>query len=180
MIRQQQKFVTLILRSSFLFGLIDKPAHAEYLIDRFCSKFMITKDPKISMNVGYCLTLIKYTAKSLARLHENYGYYKDQLRNTNIYNIFKHITTTVKKSKNADMQVSFPNSRFYDVVCIFNFQAIAEEMDANIESMYNSREERPIAKACRKGKKRQRRAATPRVPVNSLDNPQPSTSSAPY
>lgn len=89
----------------------------ENLVDRFCSKFRLTDDPKLCSNIAYCLTLITYNEKALSKLLDNFKLYRLCLQNDNVYTMFKQILNDINRSGKPPLK------------------AIATEIEQQIESV---------------------------------------------
>lgn len=63
----------------FLFELIDKSAHIDRLVDKLCGRFMDTDNERQWSDLAYCLSLLKYSDKSMIKLHDKFDCYKDKL-----------------------------------------------------------------------------------------------------
>lgn len=81
----------------FLFSLIDKSKHMENLVDRFCTKFSFGENEVKCRHIAFCLSLITYTDKALARLNENFPLYKHLLHDNEVYAFLKQILANAKK-----------------------------------------------------------------------------------
>lgn len=92
----EEKNLRIIM--TFLFGLIDKTKHMENLVDRFCTKYSLGEDLRKCRNITFCLTLINYTDKGLAKLNENFPLYKHLVHDDEIYDFLKQILCNMKKT----------------------------------------------------------------------------------
>lgn len=76
----------------FMFELIDKSQHIDRLVDKLCGRFMDTDDERHWADLAYCLSLLKYSDKSMSKLYDKFDCYKDKLC---IESVKESITTTI-------------------------------------------------------------------------------------
>jgi len=63
----------------FLFELIDKSHQIDSLVDKLCSRFMDTDNERQWADLAYCLSLLKYSDKTMTTFMEKFEFYKDKL-----------------------------------------------------------------------------------------------------
>lgn len=63
----------------FLFELIDKSQHIDRLVDKLCGRFMDTDNERQWSDLAYCLSLLKYSDRSMIKLIDKFDCYKDKL-----------------------------------------------------------------------------------------------------
>lgn len=63
----------------FMFELIDKSHHIDRLVDKLCGRFMDTDNERHWSDLAYCLSLLKYSDKSMVKLFDKFDCYKDKL-----------------------------------------------------------------------------------------------------
>lgn len=63
----------------FMLELIDKSHHIDRLVDKLCGRFMDTDDERHWSDLAYCLSLLKYSDKSMVKLFDKFDCYKDKL-----------------------------------------------------------------------------------------------------
>lgn len=63
----------------FIFELIDKSSHIDRLVDKLCGRFMDTDDERHWSDLAFCLSLLKYSDKSMAKLFDKFDCFKDRL-----------------------------------------------------------------------------------------------------
>lgn len=63
----------------FMFELIDKSQHIDRLVDKLCGRFKDTDDERHWADLAYCLSLLKYSDKSMSKLYDKFDCYKDKL-----------------------------------------------------------------------------------------------------
>lgn len=64
--------------TSFVFGLIKKDKQVEVLVEKLCQRFQLSTSERHASYIAFCLTLLHYSPKALARL-------TDQMRITELY-----------------------------------------------------------------------------------------------
>lgn len=63
----------------FLFELIDKSQHIDRLVDKLCGRFMDTDNERQWSDLAFCLSLLKYSDRSMMKLIDKFDCYKDKL-----------------------------------------------------------------------------------------------------
>jgi len=63
----------------FMFELIDKSHHIDRLVDKLCGRFLDTDNERHWSDLAYCLSLLKYSDKSMSKLFDKFDCYKDKL-----------------------------------------------------------------------------------------------------
>lgn len=63
----------------FMFELIDKSHHIDRLVDKLCGRFMDTDDERHWSDLAFCLSLLKYSDRSMVKLFDKFDCYKDKL-----------------------------------------------------------------------------------------------------
>lgn len=63
----------------FIFELIDKSHHIDRLVDKLCGRFKDTDDERHWEDLAFCLSLLKYSEKSMSKLYDKFDCYKDKL-----------------------------------------------------------------------------------------------------
>lgn len=90
----------------FLLPLINKERQIESLVDKLCIRLKESDNIIQEYYISYCLTLIKYTDKSLTKLLDNLSYYTDKLKNPRVYNNFNIlISANSKMAKPATKEI---------------------------------------------------------------------------
>lgn len=91
------KYTITLLLFRFLLPLINKERQVESLVDKLCIRLKESNDKIQQYYISYCLTLIKYTDKSLTKLTDNVSYYTDKLKNPKVYNNFNTLISANSK-----------------------------------------------------------------------------------
>ncbi|CAI6344316.1 unnamed protein product [Macrosiphum euphorbiae] len=90
----------------FLLPLINKERQIESLVDKLCIRLKESDNTIQEYYISYCLTLIKYTDKSLTKLSDNISYYTNKLKNPRVYNNFNIIiSANFKMAKPATKEI---------------------------------------------------------------------------
>lgn len=90
----------------FLLPLINKERQIESLVDKLCIRLKESNNQIQEYYISYCLTLIKFTDKSLTKLSDNISHYTDKLRNPKVYNNFNIlISLNSKMAKPATKEI---------------------------------------------------------------------------
>jgi len=87
----------MLLLFRFLLPLINKERQIESLVDKLCIRLKESDNTIQEYYISYCLTLIKYTDKSLTKLSDNISYYTNKLKNPRVYNNFNIIISANSK-----------------------------------------------------------------------------------
>lgn len=82
----------------FIFELIDKSHHIDRLVDKLCGRFMDTVDERHWCDLAYCLSLLKYSDKSMAKLFDKFDCYKDKLCIDSVRESISLAVTTYRKT----------------------------------------------------------------------------------
>lgn len=86
----------------YIFQYVNKGAErqADGLVERLCQRFRLTEEPRQWRDIALCLSLVSYRGeKSIKRLIENQGLYRDKLHEPVVYERFVGIVKQVKSSK---------------------------------------------------------------------------------
>lgn len=86
------------------------------LVEKLCVRFRNTNKERQWRDVAYCLSLLNHTEKTMRKLIENIGAYKDKIQYDEIYDSFKIIIS------NANKQVTKPE-----------LKNLAKELDTKLQ-----------------------------------------------
>lgn len=86
----------------YLMELIMKEKQIENMVEKLCVRFRNTNKERQWRDVAYCLSLLNHTEKTMRKLIEHIGAYKDKIQYDEIYDSFKTIIS------NANKQVTKP------------------------------------------------------------------------
>ncbi|XP_074595671.1 condensin complex subunit 1-like isoform X2 [Brevipalpus obovatus] len=81
----------------FLFDLIDKERHTQTLVDKLCQRFKGNVNERQWVDLAFCLSLLKYSDKSVAKLSEHFPLYADKLSVPEVYELFSSVVSTASK-----------------------------------------------------------------------------------
>ena len=80
----------------YLFAFIQKDKHCESLVEKLCHRYRATRVDRQWRDLSYCLSMLSYSEKSIAKLHENFMCFADKLAEDEVYSCF---CTIVNKSR---------------------------------------------------------------------------------
>ncbi|KAL7024546.1 hypothetical protein ACKWTF_013099 [Chironomus riparius] len=84
----------------YIIGLISKDRQIESLVDKLCYRFKMTEQERQWRDIAFCLSLLSYTEKTIKKLIENIGFFKDKVQIQEVYDLFRYIiTSTLKLAK---------------------------------------------------------------------------------
>ncbi|XP_015795980.1 condensin complex subunit 1 [Tetranychus urticae] len=92
----------------FLFELIDKERHTIGLLEKMCQRFKNTLDERQWVDLAFCLSLLKYSDKSITKLFENFSCFADKVSVASVYELFMLIVANTRKTtglKNETKQI---------------------------------------------------------------------------
>lgn len=81
----------------YIIGLINKDKQVESLVEKLCLRFKVTKEERQWRDIGYCLSLLSYTEKTIKKLIENIPCFKDKIQIDEVYDCFKSIISSTLK-----------------------------------------------------------------------------------
>lgn len=81
----------------YIIGLINKDKQVESLVEKLCLRFKVTKEERQWRDIGYCLSMLNYTEKTIKKLIENIPCYKDKVQIDEVYESFKSIISSTLK-----------------------------------------------------------------------------------
>ncbi|XP_060583069.1 condensin complex subunit 1-like isoform X2 [Ruditapes philippinarum] len=81
----------------YLFSFIQKDKHCESLVEKLCHRYRATRVDRQWRDLSFCLSMLSYSEKSIAKLHENFMCFADKLADEEVYNCF---CTIITKSRN--------------------------------------------------------------------------------
>lgn len=81
----------------YLMELIQKDRQVENLVEKLCVRFRNTNKERQWRDVAYCLSLLNHSEKTMRKLIDNIGAYKDKIQNDEIYDSFKTIVSNANK-----------------------------------------------------------------------------------
>lgn len=81
----------------YIIGLINKDKQVESLVEKLCLRFKVTKEERQWRDIGYCLSMLNYTEKTIKKLIENIPCFKDKVQIDEVYDCFKSIISSTLK-----------------------------------------------------------------------------------
>lgn len=81
----------------YIIGLINKDRQVESLVEKLCLRFKVTKGERQWRDIGYCLSLLSYTERTIKKLTENIPCFKDKVQIDEVYDCFKTIISNTLK-----------------------------------------------------------------------------------
>lgn len=90
----------------YIIGLISKDRQIESLVDKLCYRFKMTEQERQWRDIAFCLSLLSYTEKTIKKLIENIGFFKDKVQIQEVYDYFRHIISNTLKLAKPELKVS--------------------------------------------------------------------------
>jgi len=90
----------------YIIGLISKDRQIESLVDKLCYRFKMTEQERQWRDIAFCLSLLSYTEKTIKKLIENIGFFKDKVQIQEVYDFFRQIITNTLKLAKPELKVS--------------------------------------------------------------------------
>lgn len=90
----------------YIIGLINKDRQIENLVDKLCYRFKITELERQWRDIAFCLSLLSYTEKTIKKLVDNIGFYKDKVQIQEVYDFFRNIISNTLKLAKPEVKVS--------------------------------------------------------------------------
>ncbi|XP_052761140.1 condensin complex subunit 1-like isoform X1 [Mya arenaria] len=86
----EENFRTIM---KYLFAFIQKDRHCESLVEKLCHRFRATRVDRQWRDLSFCLSMLSFSEKSIAKLHENFLCFADKLADEEVYSCFSTIVT---------------------------------------------------------------------------------------
>ena len=90
-------------RSTFIYSVFQPFSHsfqekqAENIVEKLCQRFRLSEDPRQWRDIAFCLSLLPFKSdRSVKKLIEGLQYYRDKLREEEVYLRFQDILTKVR------------------------------------------------------------------------------------
>ncbi|KAI0723732.1 non-SMC mitotic condensation complex subunit 1-domain-containing protein [Cerioporus squamosus] len=126
----------------YIFKFIDKEKQAENIVEKLCQRFRLSEDPRQWRDIAFCLSLLPFKSdRSVKKLIEGLQYYRDKLREEEVYLRFQDILTKARQNKSANK----PDGELNE------FEQILEE------NRRQGEEDQEFEKAVQAGKRSRRR-----------------------
>lgn len=88
----------------FLFELIDKDRHIDKLMEKLCKRFSDTIIERQWCDLAFCLSLLKYSDKTIGKLSDNFNFYKDKLCIESVNESIMSIIVNFRKTPNIKVE----------------------------------------------------------------------------
>ncbi|KAJ3406921.1 Condensin complex subunit [Chytriomyces hyalinus] len=90
----------------FLFEFLKKEKQNESIIEKLCSRFKNSGDPRLWRDVSYCISLVSFTSeKSVKKLMEALPLYQDKLHEPLVFKYIHDVILKAKKLPKMDKQL---------------------------------------------------------------------------
>lgn len=89
----------------YIIGLINKDKQIESLVEKLCLRFRVTKEVRQWRDIAFCLSLLSYNEKTIKKLSENIGCFKDKVQHEEIYQSFRTIISNTNKLAKVELKV---------------------------------------------------------------------------
>ncbi|RPD66651.1 hypothetical protein L226DRAFT_557654 [Lentinus tigrinus ALCF2SS1-7] len=87
----------------YIFKFIDKEKQAENIVEKLCQRFRLSEEPRQWRDIAFCLSLLPFKSdRSVKKLIEGLQYYRDKLREEEVYLRFQDILTKARQNKSAN------------------------------------------------------------------------------
>ncbi|XP_058058921.1 condensin complex subunit 1 [Anopheles bellator] len=100
---EEQKY-HVIMR--YVIGLINKDKQIESLVEKLCLRFRVTSEVRQWRDIAFCLSLLSYNEKTIKKLSQNVGCFKDKVQHEEIYLAFKTIIGNTNKLAKAELKAA--------------------------------------------------------------------------
>uniref|UniRef100_A0AAG5CMQ8 Condensin complex subunit 1 n=1 Tax=Anopheles atroparvus TaxID=41427 RepID=A0AAG5CMQ8_ANOAO len=98
---QEEKY-HIIMR--YIIGLINKDKQIESLVEKLCLRFRVTNEVRQWRDIAFCLSLLSYNEKTIKKLMENVGCFKDKVQHEEIYQAFRTIISNTNKLAKPELK----------------------------------------------------------------------------
>ncbi|XP_065073141.1 condensin complex subunit 1 isoform X2 [Ochlerotatus camptorhynchus] len=90
----------------YIIGLINKDKQIESLVEKLCLRFRVTSEQRQWRDIAFCLSLLSYNEKTIKKLSENVGCFKDKVQYDEIHASFKTIISNTSKSAKPELKAA--------------------------------------------------------------------------
>lgn len=115
---EEGKYQTIM---KYIMGLISKDRQIEGLVEKLCYRFKVTEQERQWTDIAYCLSLVTYTEKTIKKLIDNIGLFKDKVQVNEVYEYFKQIIQNTLKLAKDDLKVSNLKVSSYGILYMYLF-----------------------------------------------------------
>uniref|UniRef100_A0A182VSA9 Condensin complex subunit 1 n=1 Tax=Anopheles minimus TaxID=112268 RepID=A0A182VSA9_9DIPT len=88
----------------YIISLINKDKQIESLVEKLCLRFRVTKEVRQWRDIAFCLSLLSYNEKTIKKLTENIGCFKDKVQHEEIYQAFRTIISNTSKLAKVELK----------------------------------------------------------------------------
>lgn len=117
----------------FLFDLIDKSQHIDRLVDKLCGRFMDTDNERQWSDLAFCLSLLKYSDRSMMKLIDKFDCYKDKLCIDSVSESILSAATNYRKTPHLKNEMKQMLDEFEAKIA----KCAGEEKKENVEGVEN-------------------------------------------
>ncbi|XP_021694016.1 condensin complex subunit 1 isoform X2 [Aedes aegypti] len=89
-----------------IIGLINKDKQIESLVEKLCLRFRVTSEQRQWRDIAFCLSLLSYNEKTIKKLSENIGCFKDKVQYDEIHASFKTIISNTSKLAKPELKAA--------------------------------------------------------------------------
>ncbi|XP_058451548.1 condensin complex subunit 1 isoform X2 [Malaya genurostris] len=89
-----------------IIGLINKDKQIESLVEKLCLRFRVTSEQRQWRDIAFCLSLLSYNEKTIKKLSENIGCFKDKVQYDEIHTSFKTIISNTNKLAKPELKAA--------------------------------------------------------------------------
>ena len=119
----------------FLLSFISKDAQTVALVGKLCQRFAESMEPQAWRDIAYCLTQLPYNARCVAKIVENFAFYKMQVQDDLVFECFTTIATKARKTNaKADAAVKESIEEWYAKIDRLH-QGLSEEAEQTVEAV---------------------------------------------
>uniref|UniRef100_A0A182NKW6 Condensin complex subunit 1 n=1 Tax=Anopheles dirus TaxID=7168 RepID=A0A182NKW6_9DIPT len=128
----------------YIIGLINKDKQIESLVEKLCLRFRVTTEVRQWRDIAFCLSLLSYNEKTIKKLSENIGCFKDKVQHEEIYQAFRTIISNTNKLAKVELKTAVAEfeTRLKECLEVRNATAdpaIGEKSDDDEEEASTSR-----------------------------------------
>uniref|UniRef100_A0A182PMX8 Condensin complex subunit 1 n=1 Tax=Anopheles epiroticus TaxID=199890 RepID=A0A182PMX8_9DIPT len=102
MLQLEEEKYHIIMR--YIISLINKDKQIESLVEKLCLRFRVTQEVRQWRDIAFCLSLLSYNEKTIKKLAENIGCFKDKVQHEEIYQAFRTIISNTSKLAKAELK----------------------------------------------------------------------------
>ncbi|XP_055595244.1 condensin complex subunit 1-like isoform X2 [Uranotaenia lowii] len=100
---EEQKYQIIM---QHIISLINKDKQIESLVEKLCLRFRVTSEQRQWRDIAFCLSLLSYNEKTIKKLSENIGCFKDKVQYDEIHCSFKTIISNTNKLAKPELKAA--------------------------------------------------------------------------